>query len=566
MTEPTENADDRRYSARRRVMYALIPVILFAALGVGMRQDDDLFELRKNFEIFGALYEQIILGYVDDVRAQPFMRAGVEAMLEDLDPYTHYYDEAEMTRLRTLQENRQGDPGLTIGERGGRVVVLAPESETAPYEQGIRTGDVILQVGNTPVEGYTVEDVFLLLTGEPGTTVDVIVQHPDEETTRTFTLPRIRPERANVSWAGFVADDTARGIGYVKLNQFGDRSARETRRALRTMDRTGELKGIILDLRGNPGGILGEAVELVDMFIPNGSTVVSTRARAEGMSQVYRTDREPLLPETPVVVLMNRYSASASEIVAGALQDLDRAVILGETSFGKGLVQIVRPLPHNTSLKLTVSRYFTPAGRSIQSAELISDAARVSSPDVRDFTTEAGRPVRSGVGIEPDVPAADAESGALESALSRQGMFFLFADGYASSACMDAAGRRVAETCLDDDDALWTAFRDFTRRVGFTWRLPVEETLSELRTEMETREIDQTAAPVGAIDTRISAHKESLFDLERERLLAAVRSELRDRILDETARIHADMTEDSWIADAVRILEDADRMESILRP
>ena len=559
MTENTENGHTGRKTVRRWPLYALIPVLLVASFGLGMRQDDDLFELRKNFEIFGALYEQIILGYVDDVRAQPFMRAGVEAMLEDLDPYTHYYDEAEMTRLRMLQENRQGDPGLEIGVRGGRVVVLAPESRTAPYEQGVRTGDVILQVGETPVEGYSVEEVFLLLAGEPGTTVDVVVQHPDEEFTRTFTLPRLRAHRTNVSWSGFVADDTARGIGYVKLNQFGDRSARETRRALRDMHRTGNLNGIVLDLRGNPGGILGEAVELVDMFIPNGSTVVSTRARAEGMSQEYRTERDPLLPDTPVVVLMDRFSASASEIVAGALQDYDRAVILGETSFGKGLVQIVRPLPHNTSLKLTVSRYYTPAGRSIQSAELISDAARVSSPAVRQFTTEGGRPVRSGVGIEPDVEATSTDSGELESALSRQGMFFLFADGYLTSACTDAG-------CLEDDDAIMTAFREFTARVGFTWRLPVEQQVASLRSELGSRSFDDVSAPLQALDSSIEAYKQTLFEIERPALLRALRSELRTRLLAEFDRVHADMSEDPWVQDALAILADADRMQDILNP
>lgn len=564
MSEHDENGATERSAARRWTLIALISVMFVTAFGLGMRQDDDLFELRKNFEIFGAIYEQIVLGYVDDVRAQPFMRAGVEAMLEDLDPYTHYYDEAEMTRLRMLQENRQGDPGLSIGVRGSRVVVLAPESETAPYEQGVRTGDVILQVDDTPVEGYSVEEVFLLLAGEPGTTVDIVVQHPDEEFTRTFTLPRLRAERANVSWAGFVADDSARGVGYVKLNQFGDRSARETRRALREMHRSGHLNGIILDLRGNPGGILGEAVELVDMFIPNGSTVVSTRARADGMSQEYRTDRDPLLPDTPLVVLMNRFSASASEIVAGALQDHDRAVILGETSFGKGLVQIVRPLPHNTSLKMTVSRYFTPAGRSIQSAELISDAARVSSPDVREFATEGGRPVRSGVGIEPDVRLTGAESGELESALSRQGMFFLFADGYAASSC--TAEEKFFTDCLSDDQALMTAFREFTRRVGFTWRLPVEQSVTALRSEMEDRAIDDVTAPLAALDTRISAYKESLYEAERPALLSAIRSELRTRLMDEPARMHADMAEDPLIRDALALLGDPERMAGILRP
>ncbi|NNF04128.1 MAG: S41 family peptidase, partial [Rhodothermales bacterium] len=521
MNDSTKSGRSGLKRGRRWPLYALVPVLLVASFGLGMRQDDDLFELRKNFEIFGALYEQIILGYVDDVRAQPFMRAGVEAMLEDLDPYTHYYDEAEMTRLRILQENRQGDPGLSLGVRGGRVVVLAPESETAPYEQGIRTGDAILQVDDTPVEGYTVEEVFMLLAGEPGSTVNIVVQHPDEEFTRTFTLPRLRAERANVSWAGFVADDTARGIGYVKLNQFGDRSARETRRALRTMHRTGSLNGIILDLRGNPGGILGEAVELVDMFLPNGTTVVSTRARADGMSQEYRTERDPLLPDTPVVVLMDRYSASASEIVAGALQDYDRAVILGETSFGKGLVQIVRPLPHNTSLKMTVSRYFTPAGRSIQSAELISDAARVSSPSVRAFTTEGGRPVRSGVGIEPDVRTAGAQPGELQSALARQGMFFLFADGYAASVC--AAEDGSLGDCLDDD-ALMSAFRGFTVREGFAWRLPVEQSVSELRSDLGSQAIGDVSAPLETIDARIDAYKQSLFETERAALLRALKS------------------------------------------
>jgi carboxyl-terminal processing protease len=251
--------------------------------------------------------------------------------------------------------------------------------------------------------------------------------------------------------------------------------------------------------------------------------------------------------------------------VAGALQDHDRAVIMGGTSYGKGLVQIIRSLPHNTSLKLTVSRYYTPSGRSIQSAELISEAARVSSPDVRDYTTEAGRPVRSGVGIEPDVRIADDEAGPLHAALQRQGMFFLFANGYASSACGNAEEASVSG-CLSDDDALIEAFRAFTRRVGFTWRLPVEQTVADLRSGMAEHSMNDVSAPMAAIDERIAAYKEGLFDAERPGLLRSIRSEVRTRIMQEPDLTHAEMAEDPWIREALSLLEDPDRVRGILSP
>ena len=540
-----------------RLVAPLIALAVVAGVGFYQQQDDDLFELRKNFEIFGALYEQIILGYVDDVRPQPFMRAGVEAMLNELDPYTQYYDEADMTRMRLLQENSEGGVGMTIGQRGGRIVVLAPDDRTSAYEQGVRAGDILVEVGGTSAAELTVEEVTLLLVGEPGTTVQVVVQRPGEETTRIFTLVRERDDRANVSHAGFIGEDTTRGLAYVKLDQFGSRAARETRRALRNMNRERELNGIILDLRNNPGGILGEAIAVVDLFVPENSTVVSTRARAEGLSQVYRTDREPLFPDTPVVVLMNGISASASEIVAGALQDYDRAVILGETSFGKGLVQVVRELPHNTSLKMTISRYYTPSGRSIQSAELVSDAARATSPSVERFNTTAGRPVMSGRGIEPDVPAPPTSAGPLTAALRQRGIFFLYADELITGACAVPGN-----DCLSSDEGLVAGLRDFAERRDFSWQLPEEQTLEELISELPTG--SGVSDALASIRTDIETRKARAYLNEEVALAAAIRSEVRGRVLDGADRYRAEMRDDAWVASAVSLLEAPDRMQSIL--
>lgn len=543
----------------RRLLPVALPALVLVFLVTAFRSDDDLFELRKNFEIFGAVYEELAAGYVNDVRPAPFMRAGIEAMLSQLDPYTQYYDEADMVDSRLQQQRNLGGVGITIGRRGGRLAVLAPDGDASAYRTGIRAGDVILQIGSTPTDGMTVIEANELLTGQPGTVIDVLVEREGDAAPRSYSLPRVRPTTNDVSWFGWLGADSTDAIAYVKLEQFGDRSGREVKRAFRTLNRSVPLKGMVLDLRGNPGGILAEAIELVSIFVPEGSVVVTTRSRADNSIQEYRTDAEPYLLDTPLVILMDEYSASASEIVAGALQDMDRAVVLGRTSLGKGLVQIFRPLPHNATLKLTISHYFLPTGRTIQSTRYSSAAATVTVPILVDFTTPAGRLVRGGRGVEPDVPVDLPGPSPIETALRQESAFFLFANQWVAERC-DSAG-----VCSGSDDDLLAGFRSWVAERDL--RITTDLDLLLLELQLESQDVGYTGLTpeLEALSAAIEREKEEQLDAISERLLFSLRHEIRSRLLADLDMVQADLDDDVWVQQAFNLVSDPDEVNGILR-
>lgn len=500
---------------------------------VAMHQnDDDLFELKKNFEIFGALFEEIIINYVDDVRAGPFMRAGIDAMVSRLDPYTRYYDQAVNVDMDLIRRGPLGDVGLNIGVRMGRMTVLAPEAETRAYEQGVHVGDIILRIDGADISDLTVQDVAGLLRGDPGSLVPIDVERSGENRSLSFMLLRSVSRTENVSYAGFLDEDSTAGIAYVRLSLFGRRSAREVRRALREMARTAGLNAVVLDLRDNPGGILSEAIELVSLFVPKGTVVVSTRGRIENIAQTYTTMSDPFFEDVPVVVLVNSISASASEIVAGAMQDLDRGVIVGETTFGKGLVQIMRQLPYNTSMKITVGHYYTPSGRDIQSAAITSDAVELSIPDVQTFRTVAGRPVRSGVGIEPDVSVSGLSPSELVAALLREGAFFRFAGEHAAARELEAAPHTLL-----DEQKLFEAFEDWLSEIAFDYQSTSEIILDSLAAQLTILGYSNALRQLGEV--REVAGEEKRVEIVRHRaaILAQLRKAIYGRYLTEPERV-----------------------------
>jgi len=542
----------------KRIIAPVLGLVIIGMLAAAVQFRDDLFEMRKNFEIFGALYEEIALNYVDDVRPQPFMRAGIESMLAELDPYTHYYDEADMVDMQLMQQRKLGTVGLNVGIRGGRLTVLAPENDAAAYRQGIRTGDLILQIGETTTDKLTVGEAYELLMGPPGTTTSVLVQRGSEGNLRTFVLPRSLLRTRNVSWSGYLGADSTDGIAYVRLDQFGNRSAREVKRAFRNMHRDVDLQGMVLDLRSNPGGIVGEAVNIVELFVPKGSVVVSTRARTEDAFQEFKTDEDPLFPDIPLVVLMDRYSASASEIVAGALQDYDRAVIMGETSFGKGLVQITRPLPHNTMLKMTVSHYYLPTGRTIQSFELNSASARVAIPTATDYSTEGGRQVRGGFGVEPDEEIRTPDPGEIESALLQESAFFLFADHWISDYCPEGAA------CSQVRDDM---FDEFMRWLGPSRKQIVmdSDVLLDRLAEEATREGFGMQLELDAMKAGLAREKESQLQALRESIEGRIMAEVRSRLMTEPEHIQFEVDHDEVIIRANYLVRDRMAMERMLQ-
>lgn len=528
--------------------------------GFWMPRGDDFFALRKNFEIFSSLYEELATGYVDKLDPEKLMRSGIDAMLSDLDPYTTYVTEAENTELDIITRGRYAGVGLNVGRRGGKLTVISPVEGTSGYRQGVRTGDVIIEVAGQPADALTSADLSALLRGEPGTAVEIVVEREGEPEPLHFTLMREEVQLKNVAYSGFMGGDTLAGIGYIKLNRFAQDAGAEVRRSLQELQRTGKLRSLILDLRDNPGGLLEVAVEITGLFVPQNAVVVSTKGRLPQTDRTYRTSSAPLAPDIPLAVLTNYYTASASEIVAGALQDMDRAVIVGEPSYGKGLVQLIRPLPYNTSLKMTTSRYYTPSGRSIQALDYRRHDGSVSEiPDSlrRTFRTAAGREVRDGGGIEPDLLVERPAASELEEALERRAAFFFFANHYA------AEHPTIPSDFVVTDDVL-NAFRSWLETESFTYRTDAEQAALELAEELQKMGYTSTEDEIRALNEAIRAEKAADFERNREALKQRLRTEILARYYGESAQIRASLPRDPVAQEAVSLLKDSRQYRAIL--
>lgn len=545
----------------------LLSVLLIATLGLGflagfwVPRDDDFFALRKNFQIFGAVYEELVGNYVDPLDAERIMRTGIEAMLQDLDPYTVFFDEADNTNIGIASQGKYGEVGLNVGLRNGKVTVSAPQEDASGYKQGVRTGDVITEIGGQSTEGLSLRDVYSVLRGEPGTVVEVTVVREGEPEPLRYLLTREERMRHNVSYSGFVGDDTSSGLGYVKLERFGRGAAAETRKAIQALNDASALKGLVLDLRDNPGGLLNDAVDISQFFVPNGSTIVSTRGRTSATERVYRSTIAPIMPDLPLVVLVNEISASASEIVAGAMQDLDRGVVVGVPSYGKGLVQIVKPLPYNTSLKITTSKYYTPSGRSIQSIDYGQhDGAPTTMADSlrRSYTTARGRIVRDGGGIEPDVLVSLGNESELEQALRRRAAFFFYANHYAATHPSVAPDFTVTDATLKD-------FRSWLDSQNFTYRTAAERDLERLADLLAANAYTGTRDELADLQKAVQQEKANDFERHETRLKEELREEILARYYGRTAQVKASLANDPQFNKATELLRDSRAYGRVLK-
>ncbi|HLA63428.1 MAG TPA: S41 family peptidase, partial [Rhodothermales bacterium] len=364
----------------RRFAFPSVAVLaLLIAVAGFVGPDDDYFAIRKSITLFGRLYEELATGYVDAPDAERLMRVGMDAMLASTDPYTVLFDEAATEDMEIQTRGQYGGVGISVGQRAGRMVVTAVLDGSSAAAQGIRPGDEVLSVEGQALAGRDAAEVLSVLRGAPGSTVALEVRREGEAEPLRFALVRSSLRVHDVTYAGWVGDPAA-GVGYVRLERFSEQSAAETRAAIERLRDEGAangrgLRGLVLDLRGNPGGLLDQAVDIAGLFLPQNTPVVTMRGRTPETERAFRNRNAPVLPDVPLAVLVDGESASASEVVAGALQDHDRAIIVGERTFGKGLVQQVRPLPYHTALKLTVARYYTPSGRCIQAVRYLPDGS-----------------------------------------------------------------------------------------------------------------------------------------------------------------------------------------------
>jgi carboxyl-terminal processing protease len=541
----------------RKLVIAGVLVITSLALVGFVRNPDIYFLIKKNFTIFSEVYREVSLHYVDEVNPEKLMRKGINAMLESLDPYTVMIDEAEKQDMEIITRGSYGGVGLDVGYRAGKIVVIAPMEGYSAHQKGIRSGDVIIKVGDVEIDNMTPEEVQNLTTGEPGTHVTLTIQRYGIDHPISFELKRERIDVNNIAYSGFVGD--SQGVGYILLNRFSQNTAEEIRQALEDLRSQKELSGLILDLRNNPGGLLDEAVGTVDKFVPQGQTVVETRGRLSQHNNVFNTEETPVAPELPLVILQNGGSASASEIVAGALQDLDRAVVMGEQSFGKGLVQIVRPLSYNVALKLTASRYFIPSGRSIQSVRYTHDDnnSAVSKPDSlkKAFKTSNGRTVYDSDGIVPDVEVATDKPSLLQTSLMQKNIFFDFANQFAAN--HDSLADEMGS------DRLYREFQAFVDKQDFHYQMPSEIYLAKIDSSLDEKAVNSDDH-IEALQQSIEKHKNQAFAEERTELERILYLELIARYRGQQGQTEASLPFDPFVNEAVGLFQNFNRYKNIL--
>lgn len=536
---------------RKSAAGLLAAVLLLAAIGA-YRDPDIFFLIKKNFTIFSEVYREVSLNYVDEVDPEELMRRGINSMLGTLDPYTEFMDEARNQDMQLMSRGSYGGVGMEVGFRGDDVVVIAPMDGYSAQRQGIRSGDVILEVDGVPVGDYSPEQIQEMTAGEPGTTVSMTVERYGIEEPLTFELTRERIEVTNIAYRSRVGPDST--FGYIRVNRFAQNAADEVRGAIEEFRSGGELAGLILDLRNNPGGLLDEAVSVVDKFVEPGVTVVETRGRNDEHAEQYRTNEPAMADDLPLVVLQNGGSASASEIVSGAMQDLDRAVIVGEQSFGKGLVQIIQPLSYNTALKITTSRYFTPSGRSIQSVDY-SGEGPVEKPDSLsgEYRTRNGRPVSDAEGITPDVEIAAPSPSLLQTALMQENHIFYFANRYASANSELPPPAELEE--------IYGEFRAYLGQESFDYETPAETYLAEVDTAIRREGSEEH---ISALRELMEQQKEEAIEQERDRVETLLYRELLLRFRDQDARTAFTLSRDPMLDRAVEVLSDEQEYNGIL--
>ncbi|MEX0773217.1 MAG: S41 family peptidase [Balneolales bacterium] len=543
---------------KRNRILAFVSILAISAFTFGfVYTSDPYFLIKKNFTIFSEVYDEVSKRYVNEVEPEQLMRNGINAMLKQLDPYTVIIDEADSQEMDIVTTGQYAGVGLEVGARGDKLVVIAPIEGYSADRRGMKAGDVIIAVDETSTESMTMEGLQSLLQGESGSEVSITTTRFGLDEELTFDLTRERIDVKNIPYSGLL--DSEQRIGYILMRRFAQNAAEELRLAVLELQEDGELDGIILDLRNNPGGLLDEAVYTVDKFVEPGHDVVETKGRMPETNSVYKT-KEPAIFDKPLVVLQNSGSASSSEIVTGALQDLDKAVIIGERSFGKGLVQIIRPLSYNLAIKITTSKYYTPSGRSIQSLRYASveDPEEIDVPDSLriPFSTRSGRTVYEGIGIEPDIHVEDGPQSLLEVSLLQNSHYFFFANEYASN---------NKEFNIESvDDALFDRFRTYLNENEFDYKTRAESYYSKFTESLENEIKEKAQAQLTRLEKIVNDEKE----LEMERKSDAIKQELFLELLSRyegaSERLQKSLKYDEAVLRGVDLLSAPEEYYSIL--
>ena len=522
---------------------------------------DHNFEIAKNLDIFNSLYRELDIFYVDSLDANKVVRAGIDAMLEELDPYTVYYPADETGELRTMTTGKYGGIGSIIRMRKNKDVIIYEPYENMPAaEVGLKVGDVLKKIDGVDLTGKDTEQCSSMLRGDPGTTFILEVLRPGEHKNRSFKITRRNIKLPAITVTAILDNDK----GYINLNSFTEGCSQDVRRAIISLKEQGA-KSIVLDLRENGGGLLQEAVNIVNLFVPKGEEIVSTKGKLSSVNSVYRTTAEPLDLNIPLVVLVNGSTASAAEIVSGALQDLDRAVVVGARTYGKGLVQSPRELPYNATVKLTTSKYYIPSGRCIQAIDYktvreLQNTGRIPDSLTNVFHTAGGREVRDGGGIKPDVEVRHDTVSNLLFYLSNDDVLIDFATEYCKAHSRPAS---VEEFSISDAD--FNNFKDFVSKAGFSYDRLSDRRLQDLRKVAEFEGYYEGAKEeFDALAKKLEHNIDREFSHFKKEICLLLSQEIVKRWFFQKGVIMNQLKDDTDFEEAKKILGDPSLYKSIL--
>lgn len=552
----------------KKLLIAICAITVVAIAGIGnfgAAREPNKNAMSNNMYLFNQIFKEVQAGYVDSLDADALTRRAIDAMLSGIDPYTEYYPPEEVEDLTTISSGTYGGIGSIISTRDGRVYISHPTWGTPSRKAGLRHGDVILEINGEAVDsGMPVDKVSRRLRGQAGSTVTVKVRRPWVETDSTLTFDLVR-RNIEVNPLPYFGVDSA-GVGYIRLTTFNNKSAGAVRDAVNAMKREGRLRGLILDLRSNGGGLLESAVQIVGLFVPKGTEVVRMRGSEDSGEKIYKTTRKPLDTEVPLVVMIDESTASSSEIVAGALQDLDRAVIVGSRSYGKGLVQSSRPLFNNGMVKITTARYFIPSGRLIQAIDYRhrdshGNPARIPDSLTKVWYTAAGRPVRDGGGITPDVAVAD-------TAMNRL-LYNVISDMWA----YDFANRfraRHDSISVDwtVDDSVFADFKAFIDPARFKYDRMSEMGIDYLRdaARLEGYLNDSVEAQIDRLAAMMRHDLQRDLDFNRDELIEIIDGEISERYFDDGLLVKRSLRYDLEADTARAVVLDPVRYRALLTP
>ena len=540
------------------ILILLVPVFgLFTRLSA---QND--FEIVKNVDIFISVLNELNDKYADEISPGELTQTAIKAMLLSLDPYTVYFNEGEIETYRMMNAGESGDVDVTLKNIDKQPVIVEMIGDGPSSKAGLRVGDRILKINGQSSENRDIDALILAMRGQPGSTYTVDVFRPTDGKNLTFKVKREKVKQPNIPYSGILGDK----VGYIKLNQFLENAGQEVFDAYKQLKEEG-MEYLILDLRDNGGGLLGEAVNIIDIFVGKDVTVVETKGKIEEMNRFYKTQNVAADPDIPIVVLVNEHSASASEIVSGTLQDLDRAVIVGKKSFGKGLVQKVYPMDYNTSMKVTVSKYYIPSGRCVQNIEYFDRDTTKGGYKIPDslavaYKTKNGRTVYDKGGVEPDVAVPDEEIPDILTALIEEQAIFDFANDYRAKHETIAEAEKFVV-----DDALYNEFLKFLQTKKYACTTALETKLEELKTAAEE---DHSFADIQSAYNQLKSQIEKLktqdLNTHKAQIERALTQEIVSRYYFSTGKLVNSLHHDSYIEAAKEVLLNSSRYNAILSP